>query len=67
MPSADRYRHRSWRDQVVWWDSSGICLFAKTLEETRFCWPKIAPTPGAAEPRIDWRLPQRTWRPEAAG
>ena len=29
---------------------SGICLFAKTLEETRFCWPKIAPTPGAAEP-----------------
>jgi transposase len=29
---------------VVWWDGSGLCLFAKTLEETRFCWPKIAPT-----------------------
>lgn len=21
-----------------------MCLFAKTLEETKFCWPKIAPT-----------------------
>jgi transposase len=35
-----------WADRikVVWWDGSGICLFAKTIEETRFCWPKIAPT-----------------------
>jgi len=35
-----------WADRikVVWWDGSGVCLFAKTLEETRFCWPKIAPT-----------------------
>jgi len=35
---------RADRIKVVWWDGSGVCLFAKTLEETRFCWPKIAPT-----------------------
>ena len=35
-----------WADRikVVWWDGSGVCLFAKTLEQTKFCWPKIAPT-----------------------
>lgn len=35
---------RADRIKAVWWDGSGICLFAKTLEEARFCWPKIAPT-----------------------
>lgn len=35
---------RANRIKAVWWDSSGVCLFAKTLEETQFCWPKIAPT-----------------------
>ena len=30
--------------------AAGYACFAKTLEETRFCWPKIAPTPSAAEP-----------------
>ena len=35
---------RADRIKAVWWDGSGICLFAKTLEETKFCWPKIAPT-----------------------
>lgn len=24
--------------------AAGVCLFAKMLEETKFCWPKIAPT-----------------------
>jgi transposase len=35
---------RADRIKAVWWDGSGVCLFAKTLEETQFCWPKIAPT-----------------------
>ena len=35
---------RADRIKAVWWDRSGVCLFAKTLEETKFCWPKIAPT-----------------------
>jgi transposase len=30
--------------KIVWFDGTGVCLFAKTLEETAFCWPKIAPT-----------------------
>ena len=35
---------RADRIKAVWWDGSGTCLFAKTLEETKFCWPKIALT-----------------------
>lgn len=35
---------RADRVKAVWWAGSGVCLFAKTLEETKFCWPKIAPT-----------------------
>jgi transposase len=27
---------------VVWWDGTGICLFAKRLEEGQFRWPHIA-------------------------
>ena len=42
---------RADRIKAVWWDGSGVCLFAKTLEETQFCWPKIAPTRVTAEPR----------------
>ncbi|WP_407169214.1 IS66 family insertion sequence element accessory protein TnpB [Bradyrhizobium sp. ORS 111] len=30
--------------KIVWFDGTGVCLFAKTLEETKFCWPRIAPT-----------------------
>ena len=30
--------------KIVWFDGTGVCLFGKTLEETKFCWPKIAPT-----------------------
>ncbi|MET4359367.1 transposase, partial [Bradyrhizobium sp. RT9b] len=35
---------RSDKMKMVWWYGSGICLFAKMLEETQFCWPKIAST-----------------------
>ena len=30
---------RSDRIKVVWWDGSGVCLFAKRLEHSHFCWP----------------------------
>jgi transposase len=30
--------------KIVWFDGTGVCLFAKTLEETKFRWPRVAPT-----------------------
>jgi transposase len=32
---------RADRVKLVWWDGSGLCLFAKRLEDSRFYWPPI--------------------------
>jgi len=53
-------------------DGQGLCLFAKRLARGRFIWPSPADgiTPsqlGYLLEGIDWRLPQQTWRPQAAG
>jgi transposase len=66
--------------KVLWHDGQGMCLFAKRLERGRFIWPSATAAPGADAivtitpaqlgyllEGIDWRLPQRTWRPQAAG
>jgi transposase len=61
--------------KVLWHDGQGMCLFSKRLERGRFIWPSpaggtVAITPaqlGYLLEGIDWRLPQRTLRPEAAG
>ena len=63
--------------KVLYWDGTGLCLFTKRLDDGRFPWP------GADEPSqtvaltaeqlkllldgIDWRAPERTWRPAVAG
>ncbi len=63
--------------KIVFWDGTGRCLFTKRLEEGRFPWP------GADEPGdtvaltseqlsmliegIDWRAPERIWRPAVPG
>jgi len=63
--------------KIVFWDGTGLCLFSKRLEQGHFPWP------GADEPGdtvaltsaqlslliegIDWRTPERTWRPAVAG
>ena len=61
--------------KVIWHDGQGACLFAKRLERGRFLWPSPADgivtiTPaqlGYLLEGIDWRMPQRSWRPTAAG
>ncbi len=34
---------RADRVKIVWWDGTGVCLYAKTLEKSQFCWPRIGP------------------------
>lgn len=66
--------------KVLWHDGQGMCLYAKRLERGRFIWPStvgrdgtdmaVTLTPaqlGYLLEGIDWRLPQHTWRPQAAG
>jgi transposase len=61
--------------KILWHDGQGLCLFAKRLERGRFIWPSAADgvvTITAAQlgyllEGIDWRMPQSTWRPQAAG
>lgn len=61
--------------KVIWWDGQGACLFSKRLEKGRFVWPsaaegKVSLTPAQLSmllEGIDWRTPQRTWRPLTAG
>ena len=61
--------------KVIWWDGQGACMFMKRLEKGRFVWPsakegKVALSPAQLSmllEGIDWRAPERTWRPLAAG
>ena len=61
--------------KIIWHDGQGACLFTKRLERGRFLWPSVADgvvTISSAQlsyllSGIDWRMPQKTWRPKAAG
>lgn len=63
--------------KIVFWDGSGLCLFTKRLEQRHFPWPVAAEAGGTVTltsqqlsmliEGIDWRSPERTWRPAVAG
>ena len=61
--------------KILYWDGQGFCLFAKRLERGRFVWPRteggvvhLSPAQlGMLLEGIDWRMPERTWCPGAAG
>ena len=61
--------------KAIWFDGQGACLFSKRLEKGRFVWPsattgKVTLTPAQLSmllEGIDWRAPERTWRPLTAG
>lgn len=60
--------------KLLWWDGDGLCLFAKRLERGRFIWPQAndgsihlsAAQLSMLLEGIDWRRPERSWRPERA-
>jgi len=61
--------------KAIWHDGMGLSLYAKRLDRGRFIWPRttdgvVALTTGQMSyllEGIDWRNPQATWRPKAAG
>ena len=61
--------------KILWHDGLGMSLYAKRLERGRFLGPSAADGTVTITPAqlayllegIDWRMPQRTWRPTAAG
>ena len=61
--------------KILWHDGLGMSLYAKRLERGRFLWPSLADGVVTITPAqlayllegIDWRMPQHTWRPQAAG
>ncbi len=75
MELRGRVKPRRLGDQQSAYDGLGLSLYAKRLERGRFVWPSPADgvvSISAAQlgyllEGIDWRHPQRTWRPAAAG
>jgi len=63
--------------KILFWDGNGLCLFTKRLERGRFVWPRVYEAGGSVTltpaqlamliEGIDWRAPERTWRPAVTG
>jgi transposase len=65
---------RADRIKILWWDGTGLCLYAKRLERGRFVWPLTREGAAMLTPAqlsmlcegIDWRVPVRTGAPSDA-
>jgi transposase len=61
--------------KILWHDGIGMSLYAKRLERGRFTWPSAVDGVVAISASqmacllegIEWRNPQKTWRPTLAG
>jgi transposase len=63
--------------KILFWDGNGLCLFTKRLQHGHFIWPSLREPGGAVTltraqlamllEGIDWRTPERTWKPSVAG
>ena len=64
--------------KILFWDGNGLCLFTKRLDQGGFIWPSDERSTAAtvtlfssaarhADEGIDWRSPERVWKPALAG
>lgn len=63
--------------KILFGDGNGLCLFTKRLDQGGFVWPRMAGIEGSITlspaqlamliEGIDWRVPERVWRPSLAG
>ena len=64
--------------KILFWDGNGLCLFTKRIDQGGFIWPRVVELGRHHYARssaqlamliegIDWRTPERVWRPAAAG
>ena len=63
--------------KILFWDGNGLCLFTKRLDQGGFVWPQVNDHGGKVVlssaqlslliEGIDWRAPERVWRPAMAG
>ncbi len=65
------------RLKILFWDGNGLCLFTKRIDQGGFIWPRMSDPGGTVTlspaqlamliEGIDWRAPERRWRPAIAG
>ena len=63
--------------KILFWDGTGLCLFTKRIDRAQFMWPRATEPGGTVMltpaqlamllEGIDWRTPDRFWRPLLAG
>ena len=61
--------------KLLWYDGQGLCLFSKRIDRGKFVWPMtrtgVAHLSAAQLSMllegVDWRRPERIWRPALAG